>query len=337
MKRRFSLLLCLMLLTASLPVSVNAKNKVLYDAIITRIFGSSYTNVYVKPDKDSKVLTKYNPGHPIQIVEVLPNYVGILYGDGVGYVLRHRIENPVSVDVANIPRFGTAVNRYYSTMTANTPVMSAPDSNSETLITMYPGAMLGFLDIKDGWARTIFKREYGYVDTRLLGNLIPVALNPETAPSGAPIAVYNSFYNIAEDENNLNRIFNLTFGSERMSKTLAPGQSLDFNGEVGPFSLGNGYKMAGALVDGKWDLAPGGGSCQISSTLYNVVLQLTGLTVLVRSPHGPHGVSYIPHGVDASSGKLNFIFRNDYPFPVTISAHVQDGSLFVAIYKGSGF
>jgi vancomycin resistance protein YoaR len=71
--------------------------------------------------------------------------------------------------------------------------------------------------------------------------------------------------------------------------------------------------------------------------LYNVVLQLTGLTVLVRSPHGPHGVSYIPHGVDASSGKLNFIFRNDYPFPVTISAHVQDGSLFVAIYKGSGF
>ncbi|MDD3109161.1 MAG: VanW family protein, partial [Eubacteriales bacterium] len=78
-----------------------------------------------------------------------------------------------------------------------------------------------------------------------------------------------------------------------------------------------------------------GGSCQVSSTLYNAVLQLTGLTVLRRAPHGANGIAYLPHGVDASSGGLNFVFRNDYPFPVRIYAHVQDGSLFVAFYKES--
>jgi vancomycin resistance protein YoaR len=77
----------------------------------------------------------------------------------------------------------------------------------------------------------------------------------------------------------------------------------------------------------------GGGSCQVSSTLYNVVLQLSGLTVLRRAPHGSNGAKYLPHGVDASSGMLNFVFRNDYPFPISIAAHTQDGSLFIAIYK----
>jgi len=66
-----------------------------------------------------------------------------------------------------------------------------------------------------------------------------------------------------------------------------------------------------------------------------VILQLNGVTVLRRAPHGANGIKYLPHGVDASSGMLNLVFRNDYSFPISITAHVQDGSLFVAIYKDS--
>ncbi|MGI6687250.1 MAG: VanW family protein [Christensenellales bacterium] len=330
--RLMAFALAMTALFAALPAQ--GGTEVLYNAKITTNYANSVTNVYAKPDLDSKVLANYKPGRAIEVVEVLPNFVGIKMGGKVGYVLRHRIMDPVAIDRANTPRFGTALNRYFATMSGETHVKAAPDAASETLITLQEGAQLGFLDVENGWARLIFKRQYGYVDTRQLDMLEMVAPVETNGTAEVPIAVYNSFYNISQDESNLNRINNLIVGGQRMSKIIMPGQSLDFNAEVGPFRASNGYKPAGALVDGEmiYDVY-GGGSCQVSSTLYNVVLQLTGLTVLRRAPHGPSGISYLPHGVDASSGGLNFVFRNDYPFPVRIYAHVQDGSLFIAFYK----
>ena len=335
-RNRFSRFTALMAAAAVLftLISAQAGTEVLYNAKITTNFANSTTKVYAKPDKDSKVLADYKPGRAIEIVEVLPNFVGIKMGGKVGYVLRHRIMDPVALDPVNTPRFGTALNRYFATMTRETEVKAAPDSASETLITLQKGAQLGFLDVQEGWARLILIRQYGYVDTRVLVALEMVAPVENKGTADVPIAVYNSFYNIAQTESNINRMSNLAVGGERMSKVIQPGQSLDFNAEVGPFRASNGYKPAGGLVDGElvFDVY-GGGSCQVSSTLYNAVLQLTGLTVLRRAPHGANGAPYLPHGVDASSGGLNFVFRNDYPFPVRIRAHVQDGSLFVAFYK----
>jgi len=114
---------------------------------------------------------------------------------------------------------------------------------------------------------------------------------------------------------------------------MQPGEVLNFNQTVGPFRPSSGYKEANGLFEGELIATYGGGSCQVSSTLYNAVLQLTGLTVIARAPHGANGAPYLPHGVDASSGDLNFIFRNDYGFPVRVSSHVQDGALFIAIYR----
>ena len=89
------------------------------------------------------------------------------------------------------------------------------------------------------------------------------------------------------------------------------------------------------LVDGNSKLGYGGGTCQVSSTLYNTVLQLPGLTVLQRRAHGPSAASYLPHGVDAAVGndELNFRVRNDYPFPIRFDASSQDGALYISIYK----
>ncbi|NLW20243.1 MAG: VanW family protein [Clostridiales bacterium] len=333
-RARAALLLALFLLLA-LPGALAAQ-EVLYNAKISTYFPNSITNAYQSPDLDSKVMTSFKPGQAIQIVEVLPNFVGILVGNKTGYVLRHRIMDPVALDPANTPRFGTAFNRYFTTASREIQVLAAPEAGSQVLITLQAGARLGFLDVENGWARTIFKRQYGYVDTRTLTELEMVAASEQDGTSEVPIAVYNSFYDISDNENNQNRISNLVVGGQRMSLTLEPGQSLDFNNQVGPFRASNGYKPAGALVDGElvFDVY-GGGSCQVSSTLYNVILQLNGVTVLRRAPHGANGIKYLPHGVDASSGMLNLVFRNDYSFPISITAHVQDGSLFVAIYKDS--
>ena len=334
MKKTLVGALCLMLMLSSVGTVQAGKMPVLYNAIITYEYQSSTTSIYAEPDhENSRKLGSYKPGTPIEIVEVLPNYVRINYKNGTGYVLRHRIADAIAVNPASTPRFGTAMNIYYSTLSRETLVKEAPDANSETLITLQAGTMLGFLDVNDGWARLIFKRQYGYVDTRMLSELAMVAPTPEEGTQDTPIAVYNSFYNIAETEANLNRIINLKVCGERMDRVMQPGDILDFNGTVGPFRASFGYMPAPGLVEGGFIQTYGGGSCQVSSTLYNVVLQLTGLTVLQRSPHGKNGISYLPHGVDASSGALNFRFRNDYDFPVRIQTHVQDGSLYIAIFR----
>ena len=122
---------------------------------------------------------------------------------------------------------------------------------------------------------------------------------------------------------------------KRSALVFAPGESLDFNKQIGPYTAANGYEKATVLVSGGSSQNYGGGTCQVSSTLYNAVLQLTGLTVTERHPHGPAGASYLPHGVDAAVGNktLNFKFRNDYDFPVRIDASAQDGALYIAVYR----
>ncbi|MCR4885760.1 MAG: VanW family protein [Clostridiales bacterium] len=115
----------------------------------------------------------------------------------------------------------------------------------------------------------------------------------------------------------------------------APGGRLDFNADIGPYRASEGYMPAGVLVEGELQQGYGGGTCQVSSTLYNVVLQLPGLTVLQRRAHGDNGASYLPIGVDAAVGNstLNFRFRNDYDFPIRIDGYSQDGALTIAIYR----
>ena len=80
----------------------------------------------------------------------------------------------------------------------------------------------------------------------------------------------------------------------------------------------------------------GGGTCQSSSTLYNTVRQLPGITVLMRRPHGPGCARYLPMHQDAAVGNesLNFIFRNDYGFPIRILAQsTGEGVITIQIFR----
>ncbi len=320
------LLLCLLF-------SAGCAKEALYTAAVTRNFPSSTTSVYAAQDTESRVLAKYKPGQKLVVTDVFPNYLEISINGGVGYVLRHRVDNVVAIDPVNTPPYGVEVNRYFTTLENTVDVRQAPDESAASLITLTAGAKLSFIDVENGWARLIFKRQYGYVDTRLLSGLQMTAPAPEYGADGIPIAVYTSFYSLSTDPLNLGRIENLKLCCKRMSRVMQPGDILDFNNSVGPFEKSLGFQQAPVLIDGEATPGYGGGSCQVSSTLYNVVLQLTGVNVLQRRPHGSNGAKYLPHGVDASSGDLNFIIRNDFAFPVEIDAHVQDGALFIAFYK----
>ena len=70
----------------------------LYSGIITHNFASSYTNVYREMDTDSEVLDQYFAGRSLRISAVYPNWVEILYGNGVAYVIRHRVDRVVPLN-----------------------------------------------------------------------------------------------------------------------------------------------------------------------------------------------------------------------------------------------
>ena len=253
-----------------------------------------------------------------------------------GYVKRVCLENPKTIDPTTTPPYGVDFNHYLVTVAAqDVPVWSAP-GGGEALITLHQGARVSLIGFEEGYGKVIYHRQYGYIDSRLLGNVTNVYDIAETAGTDAPIASYTSFYKITTDESNLNRINNISVACGKMNVfPIYAGTELNFNRDMGPYSAANGYLPAGVLAEGGLNLGYGGGTCQVSSTLYNVVLQLPGLTVLQRRAHGDNGASYLPIGVDAAVGNstLNFRFRNDYPFPIRIDASAQDGALTIAIYK----
>ena len=80
----------------------------------------------------------------------------------------------------------------------------------------------------------------------------------------------------------------------------------------------------------------GGCTCQVSSTLYNVLIELPKIDILYRRPHGGNGASYLPIHCDAAVGNpsLNLRFTNGYDFPIRIEGHSNDdGALLMLIYR----
>ena len=305
---------------------------VLYRGIITHRFKDSYTKVYTKMDKDSRAIKVLDPGNKINITALYPEWVEVVLNDGkTGYIIRQRIDVTETVDPVNTPPYPIWVQPYYIEIDRTVEVKSDKDAASETLSVLTDGARVAVLGCEDGWVKLIFHRQYGYINSNDIAELLPVSPDAETADTDVPLAVFTSFYN-----DNESRINNLMVACGYISKTLQPGESMNFNDTVSPFSKENGYMPAPVLVDGELSEGYGGGSCQVSSTLWDTLMQLTGITVTMRKPHGNSGAAYLPHGMDASSGRddLNLIFRNDYPFPVRIDASCHDHALFVAIYKG---
>jgi len=101
--------------------------------------------------------------------------------------------------------------------------------------------------------------------------------------------------------------------------TLYPGEQLSVLEEITPFSVANGYQMAGSYLNGQVVDSLGGGICQVSTTLYNAVLRAE-LQVDERNNHSMI-VTYVKPSEDAaiaeSSGK-DFKITNNLNNPIYI-------------------
>ena len=113
------------------------------------------------------------------------------------------------------------------------------------------------------------------------------------------------------------RSANVTNGCNLINgTTLYPGEEFSAYEAIAPFSVENGYYLAGSYLNGQVVESLGGGICQVSTTLYNAVLQAE-LEVTERHNHSMI-VTYVEPSADAaiaeSSGKdFKFINNSDYP------------------------
>lgn len=306
-----------------------------------RFLTSNGASATIRADQDQKsaALGSVNKGETITIYQVYPAYV-LAEKDGVaGFILRTCIdENVTALDPVNTPPYGVTLTRYVATVTEPAKVYVDPDTSSESFpIVAGKGSKVAILDFTDGFAKVLYWRSYGYIDAALLTDLTVVSPTDTPMSAETPIAAFSSFfaYNNGVELND-GRVKNIVRSCESMSRVMQPGESLNFNDQIGPYKIDNGYFLAPVLIDGKAVPGYGGGTCQSSSTLYNTVRQLPGITILYRRPHGPACARYLPMHQDAAVGseKLNFIFQNDYSFPIRILAEsTGEGVLTIQVFK----
>lgn len=116
------------------------------------------------------------------------------------------------------------------------------------------------------------------------------------------------------------RVANVENGTRLVNGvTLYPGETFSMLKLVTPFTVSNGYQMAGSYLNGMVVDSLGGGICQVSTTLYNAVLNAE-LEITQRNNHSM-SVAYVPLSADAaiaeSAGK-DFCFTNNTDYPIYV-------------------
>ena len=176
------------------------------------------------------------------------------------------------------------------------------------------------------------------------GAPVEVAIGSGPAPEAMPfdeamdlgvigaIASYTTEY--ATGPGTEARNHNIALVSQYLSDSVAkPGDSWSFNGTAGDCSTEErGFKGAGAIVDGEYDDAIGGGICQVATTVFNAVYD-AGFPVLTRHNHSLYIASY-PTGRDAAVSwpDLDFVWQNDSASDVLVRLSCVDGSVTATLY-----
>lgn len=135
---------------------------------------------------------------------------------------------------------------------------------------------------------------------------------------------------------NKDRNENIRIASSAINGIIVrPGEEFSFNLTTGNRTVEKGYKAAGAYVNGVLVEEPGGGVCQVSSTLYNAVV-FSGLKTTERHAHS-YEPSYVTPGEDAmvsydghTGPDMKFV--NNSKTAVGIKTSFSNQKLTVSIY-----
>ncbi|WP_461812473.1 VanW family protein [Faecalimonas sp.] len=129
------------------------------------------------------------------------------------------------------------------------------------------------------------------------------------------------------------RVVNIKNGVQKIhGSVIMPGEEFSVGKAMQPFEKSNGYVEAGAFENGELVQSIAGGICQVSTTLYNAVIE-SELEVTSRQPHSMT-VSYVKPSRDAAiaGNYKDFRFKNNLQTPIFIEGYVANGNVVFTIY-----
>ncbi len=135
------------------------------------------------------------------------------------------------------------------------------------------------------------------------------------------------------DARDTDRTTNLKLACQKLNnQVVLAGATFSYNSTLGERTIAAGYKNAKIYSNGQVVDGLGGGICQISSTLYNAVVD-ANLGIVERRNH-QFVTSYVPAGKDATVvyGMTDFKFKNTRKYPIKIVATAQNGIATISIY-----
>lgn len=131
------------------------------------------------------------------------------------------------------------------------------------------------------------------------------------------------------------RLINIDITCSTLNDTIVhAGETFSFNQVIGKPTIEKGYQEASVIIDHKTEKGIGGGNCQVSSTLYNAVLEAGNFSIIERHEHGKD-VTYVSEGRDAavSYGSLDFKFKNDLNYDIKIQATTDNETITIKLIK----
>lgn len=129
------------------------------------------------------------------------------------------------------------------------------------------------------------------------------------------------------------RAGNVANGARLINNTvLYPGDTFSAYKVLTPFTKENGYFVAGAYLQGKVIDSVGGGACQVTTTLYNAVLQAE-VEVVERQPHSMT-ISYVDLSRDAAiaGDYKDFKFKNNTDAPILIEGSTKGRTITFKVW-----
>lgn len=122
-----------------------------------------------------------------------------------------------------------------------------------------------------------------------------------------------------------NRAFNVEKSAELINgQVVKPGRTWSFNDTVGDRTEKNGWKEANGIFGGdRFTYQYGGGVCQVSTTLYNAVMQCYPSIKIVERRKHSIASTYVDKGLDATvdTNHIDFRFKNTSEYPLYIFAY----------------
>ena len=201
-------------------------------------------------------------------------------------------------------------------------IRELPNSSSNIIAKIPFGETFKVFEQSGKWFKVEYQGLSGFVFWKYI-SFIEEEITEDSNLIGNSIIQYTS---------SENRDFNIALACSTINGVvLQPGEEFRWSNVVGQASKEKGYLPAPVIINRKSVTGYGGGVCQVSTTLYNALLD----TSIVPTEHHHHsiGSAYAKNDATVAYGYKDFAFINTYDFPIRIEASSYYSIVFRNLYN----